>query len=428
MKKPYKDEFDKQRRSFLGMLGAAGVSQGLLRASPLVSGIMYSRMAEAQTGVNKIVTFYAGNGALPNMWHGNPGSLPPFSAPLDSVAPHIAMIDGIKAYNPHSGGLTLGHGQIKRVMIKDWGGGESFDVNMGRIIGANRRFPYLIGGIHQNFNGGAPGYSRDNGADISMEQNPFNMFERVFGAAPTSTTTNPKKHIVDGHMEAIKALQSKLGQHEKIRLDSHLTAIEEKARQIESSGGGDSGGGTCSAPTTGNRFSLNMSTIREQFKLFTDIYALAMKCDLVGSATMYFGDDNCELSFQDVVVNGRSYTQTIHTASHDDNGRHADACCDNYPLWLAQRVELTKLQAYMIKKFADEGLLNSTVIAMVSDQGNGDDHLPDRVPVVIAGGGIGRGNKVNANTHLFDVWHSLAVKLGANTNSRYQGYGNNVIF
>jgi hypothetical protein len=48
--------------------------------------------------------------------------------------------------------------------------------------------------------------------------------------------------------------------------------------------------------------------------------------------------------------------------------------------------------------------------------------------VVIAGGGIGRGNKVNANTHLFDVWHSLAVKLGANTNSRYQGYGNNVIF
>ncbi|MGV8835052.1 DUF1552 domain-containing protein [Cellvibrio sp. UBA7671] len=430
MKKPNIDQFDKKRRDLIKLISAAGISKGLLRASPLVSAMMYSRMAEAQSSVDKIVTLYIGNGALPEMWHGQPGNLPPFSAPLNEVADNILMVDGVQARNPHVG-QNLGHGIIKLLMNKGWGGGESFDVNMGRILGAGKRHAYLIGNIHQNFNNQTNGVSRDSGNDAHTYQNPMTMFEAIFGAGTaTPATTNVKKHIVDGHLEAVKALQSKLGQDEKIRLDAHLTAIEEKANQLASDPGTGGGGGSCGSPAALGAFPLNMGTIREQFRAFTDVFALAMKCNLTNSAMLYFGDDNAELSFSGVKVGNDAYNGTMHTAAHDhNNGRKSNSCCDQYPQWLAQRSEATKLQAYMIKKFRDEGLLSSTIVAQVSDAGNGDAHDAARVPIVIAGGGVGNRRSINAsgaNSH--DVWHSLAVKLGANESGRYQGFSNKTIF
>ena len=58
MKKRYKNIFDKERRDFLKILASAGISKQLLRASPLVWGTMYARLAEAQTTVDKCVIVY----------------------------------------------------------------------------------------------------------------------------------------------------------------------------------------------------------------------------------------------------------------------------------------------------------------------------------------------------------------------------------
>lgn len=440
MKKLYKDEFDKRRRNFLKILGAAGISNSLLRASPLVGGIMYSRMAEAAGGlVDKVVTLYIGNGALPEGWHpsysGGLGTLPPFSQALEPVKSRIRMIDGIDAVNPHNG-TALGHGKMEHLLTVNHSQ-DSFDVNMGRIIGANKRFPFLIGGIHQNFNGSGLGHvSREGSVRISAETNPFNMFERVFGAGPTNPTDNRKKYIVDTHLNAVKDLQGKLGNQEKLRLDSHLTAISETEKQIQADSSGGSGSGSCSAAAAPGRFALNMSTVREQFYLFTDIYALAMECNLVGSATLFFGDDNAELSFPDVFLQSpyssspEKYGATMHTSCHDYQfGRDANRCCDQYPQWLGVRGEATKLQRYMIQKFADKGLLDTTIMAHISDAGDGDNHSTPRAPVVVAGGnGVGNGTSQKANGNLFDVYHTIATKLGADQNSRYVKYSSKTLF
>lgn len=441
MKKLYKDEFDKRRRDLLKILGSAGISSTLLRASPLVGGLMYSRMAEAAGGlVDKVVTLYIGNGALPEGWHpassGGLGQLPPFSKPLEPVKNHIRMIDGITARNPHVG-RDLGHGIMEHLLTVDHSQ-DSFDVNMGRILGGTKRFPYLIGGIHQNFNGSGLGHvSREGSVRLSAETNPFNMFERVFGnGQPPAQTGDRKKYIVDTHFEAVKSLQNKLGAQEKLRLDSHLSAISETQKQIENDTSGGGGGNSCSGASAPGRFALNMSTIREQFYLFTDIYALAMECNLVGSATLFFGDDNAELSFPGMTQQTpysstpEPYPATMHTSGHDYQfGRKENKCCDQYPQWLIMRAEATKLQSYMIKKFADKGLFDSTIMMHISDAGHGDEHKPQRAPIVIAGGnGVGNGTSQKANGTLFDVYHSVAAKLGADQNSRYVKYGNSTLF
>ena len=54
------------RRKFLEMVGKAGLSTNLLRASPLVAGIMANRFAHAQDGANKRVVFLFFPGGAPN--------------------------------------------------------------------------------------------------------------------------------------------------------------------------------------------------------------------------------------------------------------------------------------------------------------------------------------------------------------------------
>lgn len=55
-----------ERRRFLDMLGKAGVSAGLLRASAIAGGMMSARFAEAATNDKKFVLIYHPNGAPRN--------------------------------------------------------------------------------------------------------------------------------------------------------------------------------------------------------------------------------------------------------------------------------------------------------------------------------------------------------------------------
>jgi hypothetical protein len=69
MKKIYKNAFEKERRDFLKILASAGITKQLLRASPLLWGVMASRLAEAQTGPNKLMSVYVPNGAMRRKLH-----------------------------------------------------------------------------------------------------------------------------------------------------------------------------------------------------------------------------------------------------------------------------------------------------------------------------------------------------------------------
>jgi hypothetical protein len=409
--KRYKNKFDKNRRDLLKILTSAGISRGLLKASPLVGGMMLSRLADAQTGsVNKSVVIYVPNGALPQYWYPNSTltSFPAMSAPYQSVA---SQCNFLRDLSHHSGG----HGVMP--MNNQWGG-DSFDVNIGRIIGANHPFTYINLGVHSN----GQGYiTKDKGTDVPFEDNPFNAFNRLFanGSGGGTSTPNTKTNIINAHKAAIDALKTKLGSYELERLDSHLTAIEEVQTRLNNLA--NSGGGSCSAATTPSTFALTYDTFRQQANLQADIIALALSCNLTASASIGFGNTQAEFAFPYLSFTG-IYHQSIHGGNNGD---------PTYPHFRETRAHMSSLCAYVIQALSNRGVLNSTIVCETNEMGNGDTHGNTQVPVIMAGGGgaIRRGvsNAGSASYTPRHMLHTAAVLLGANQSSLYQGYETSVI-
>lgn len=409
MKKRYKNIFDKRRRELLKIVTSAGISKGLLRASPLVSGMMFSRWAEAQTGPNKSVIIYVPDGALPEHWYPNSNltSFGPMSQPYSSVASDCNFLVNM---GHHRGG----HGVMPTIINNSWGD-DSFDVNMGRILSQGMPFAYVNLGVHSNGNGVL---TKDNGTEVPFEDNPFNAFSRLFGNLQSGGSSDPTLNVIDAHLEALNALKSKLGTYEQQRLDSHLTAIEETQQRLIDLGGG---GLSCNQATQPTQFPIEFSTFQQQANLQADIIALALECNLTASCTLALGNDGAEFSMPYL-----SFKDTYHQSIHGGNGGDP-----TYPNYRETRAHLSSLSAYLISALKTRGVLNSTVVCEVTDMGNGDAHGSTQVPLIMAGGGgVIRRGVSNAGgtsyTPLHQI-HTAAVALQAHQSSLYQGYQTDVI-
>lgn len=414
MKMRYKNKFDKSRRDLLKILTSAGITRGLLQASPLVGGMMLSRLAEAQAGsVNKSVVMYVPNGALPDHWYPNSNlsSFPAMTQPYQTVANQCNFLRDI---SHHSGG----HGMMPMQLNNSWGG-DSFEVNVGRIISANHPFTYINLGVHSNGHGYI---TKDNSTDVPFEDNPFNAFNRLFGngGGGGGGGGNTKVNIVDAHKDAIDALKGKLGSYEMERLDSHLTAIEETEQRLNDLAGGI--GGSCDEAATPSTFPLTYDTFEQQAHLQADIIALALSCNLTASASIGFGNTSGEFSFPYL----QNFTGIYHQSIHGGNGGDP-----SYPHFRETRTHMSSLCAYVIQALESRGVLDSTIVCETNEMGNGDTHGSTQVPVIMAGGGgaINRGvsNAGGSSYTPRHMLHTAAVVLGANQSSTYQGYETDVI-
>lgn len=371
MKKSYKNIFDKERRDFVKLLASAGITKQLLRASPLVWGAMYARLTEAQTTVNKSMIVYVPNGCVPARWLPNSslsnlGSLA-MSAPYNNVRSQCNFLRGI---NHHRGG----HGVMDTIINNVTWNADSFDVNIGKTVGASRPFTYV------NLACMSSGSITRNGSSmVPPELSPYNAFRRLFSGGGSSTTTtsgsvNPRQAVVDSHKEAITALRNKLGTYEKARLDSHLTAINSfEARLGTSSSSSSSGGTSCNAGTGPSQYALSNDTFEQQARDMANIAALALQCNLTASISLMLGSDDGlfalpYLSYKDV------YHQSIH-------------CCAAGPTFDVTRGHMSTLSANVIQELINKGVINSTIFMEISDMGHGDQHTNSDIPVIMAGAG-----------------------------------------
>jgi len=413
MKKLYKNKFDKQRRDFLKILSAAGISRGLLQASPLVGGMMLSRMAEAQSGPNKSVVIYVPDGCIPELFFPNQNlsNLPVMSQPYSGVANECNFLRNM---THHRGG----HGVMSTIINNQWTG-DSFDVNMGRILSNNMPFTYVNLGVHSNGHGYL---TKDNNAEVAFEDNPFNAFNRLFGNLPSSGGGggggNSKGSVIDAHKQALDALSGKLGNYEKQRLDSHLTAIEETEARLQSLSGGSL---SCNSGNPPAEFPLEYDTFEQQAHLQADIIATALSCNLTASCSLGLGNHQGEFAFPYLNFTG-IYHQSIHGGNNGD---------PSYPHFTETRAHMSSLSAYMIGALRDAGVLDTTIVCEVTDMGDGDGHGSNNVPLIMAGGGgaIQRGvsNAGSSSYTPLNMIHTAAVALGADQHPAYQGYANSVI-
>ena len=395
MKFRYQNRFDKERRDIMKTLAHAGVSAGLLRACSLVGGMMVARATEAQAGPTKSLLLFAAGGALDELWRPS-GSmqLGPMSEPYESVKSQMNFVAG-GTMSPNA----AGHGVMFAHFTGNSFNEDSFDVNIGRTIGANRPLRYLNLGVQCS----ATLLSRQGTSGVPTIDSPASAFSllqsNLGGGGGGGGGSDPRQLYVDRHKEALTVLRQKLGQHEKEKLDSHLASIEELESKIVDTGGGDtpSTGSSCSSVSMPAG---STSSFDETAKLQIEIAMLALKCDITSSVSIAFGEDNHQFTIP-------TYNQVFHQSHH---------CCPGTADYTITAKYMAGLCARTISRAQAEGILNSTLITQVTDMGDARAHNNVNVPLFVAGGGgaIGRGKVTNASgKNVKDLYQAVANVLGA---------------
>jgi hypothetical protein len=400
----YKNRFDQERRNLLKTLAAMGVSPGLFRASALVGGVAMARVAEAQAGPSKHLIMLSCGGALDEHWRPGPNlTLGQMSAPYEPVKGEMNFVVGGKM----SGG---GHG----IMFHRYNDGsfskDSFDVNLGRTIGANRPVKFLNLGVETKDRN----LSRQGSSGLAPLDEAETAFSQLFGGGlvttpptgggapgPTAPANGARLAVVDLHKKAIDALKNKLGSHEKRKLDDHLTAISELQKKLQTPTGPAPErppvSASCMKPTMPGAAG---RTFDDMAKLQIEVAVLALKCDLTASVSLAFGNDSH--NFQ---VPGYG---ECHRSHHCCGGDQSVA-------------EYTKTVAYTsglcartLARLREEGLLASTIVTHVTDMGDARAHANDNVPLFVAGAGIRKGQvTVASGKTQADLFQTVAQILRA---------------
>ena len=397
MKKSNANPLDISRRELLKTFLASGISKTLVSASPLVSGLLLARHAEAAglDSPNKSVVIYVPGGGVHDLWaptgSGDSMALSAMSGGYEGVKTECNFLLNMAHDN-------AGHGRMPRILSNSWSGSgvDSYDVFMGKQLGPNMPFTYVNLGVHSN----GHGYLTRNGnTQIPFEDNPFNAFRLLIGA---SSGSNAKTPILDAHAAAANAIKDKLAGYEIERLDEHLDAISDTQRRLDDLVGGS---GCASAPDA-TEFELGYETFSQQARLQADIAVAALKCNITSSVSIAFGNHQGEFRIPELNYTG-NYHQSIHGGS---NGQA------NYPYYTEMRNHLSSLSAYVIQKLQAGGILDETIVVETTDMGNADTHGAIDVPLMIAGGGsaINRGVSTVGNNsyNQLDMLHTAALACG----------------
>ena len=419
MKNLYKSPLDKQRRDFIKTVAKAGLANGLVRYFGLASAMMMSRAAEAADGPSKVLMIYFAGGAIRSQYlpSGNSTKAKSRGYSDEGVVGDINFLDNATLTN-------AGHGQM-------WGrfaagyGDTSFDIVVGRTVGANHPLSFLNVGVEQT---SSESISRENNKSVPTINDPRTAFARLNSALGSGGSgggddsgggggggggsTAPRRLFVDLHKDAISALRSKLGQHEKEKLDSHTAAIERIESELKDDG--DNNNAQPEAAPVQACGSVSMprasgSGFTSQAQLQMDIAILALSCNITASASIAFGQDQ-----NDFLIPSNIYAAPLHTSHHDNGWQQKYVLTARY---------MASLAAKTVRKAKAAGIMNDTVITQVSDMGNGNLHSNENVPMFVAGAGVRRGTTTNiGGKNQANVYASVANLIGADSHPNFSKY------
>lgn len=399
---------NRERREFLSMLGKAGVSAPLVKASPLLAGLFANRFAHAQgAGNKKFISIYHPNGTYNGQGSGFVSG------------PAVQVYSGLPGVAMRSATISDpgGHGNIARAGGRlEWSGNipanSTIDVQMGRVLQGATPSPYYAFGVRMdhlgsNLNDVA---SIAQGVQSDVGRGPNGALSKIFSGAPPSTTpgggtpTGPtqfdmRQAVLDANRELLNKYKTKFGQDEREKLDTHLGAIEELQNRLdfdqnlatnppEPSGGG---GGSCSA--SGHNFPANSSlSPLEEYKGVGDVAVLALSCGITNSISIQFNETQATW-----IPNTPGDPEAVTGL----NGDHHSANHGGGQALIPQVIAyMHKGVAHLIRRLQEAGMYQDTCIVVWSEMGQGVDHTPSHGPIVIASGsGVSGGSRASSTNH-----------------------------
>jgi hypothetical protein len=220
---------------------------------------------------------------------------------------------------------------------------------------------------------------------LPMEANPRAVFERMFGATSTTdakarlAALRRDRSILDAMADKISALQKALGSQDRVKVTAYLEAVRDVERRIQKA-----------EEQSDRELPLVEKPVgaptdfMEHGKLLLDLQALALQTDLTRVFTFAVAQEQSTRTYPEIGV-----TEPHHPVSHHGN----------MPDKLAWQTRINTyhltLFAYFLEKLrstpdGDGTLLDHSILLYGGAMSNPNIHLHVNLPLVVAGGGVGR--------------------------------------
>ncbi len=244
---------------------------------------------------------------------------------------------------------------------------------------------------------------------LPMETNPRVAFERLFGEPGTReerlARVAKKRSILDSVTEEAGDLERGLGVRDRNRLGDYLDNIREIERRIQrAEAHGQTEATSLDAPIG------VPEAFGDHVGLMYDLVTAAWQADVTRVFTFMMSREISQRTFPQIGV-----SEQHHTVSHHLNDAEKMAKCVRINTYYAGLYSkfLARLKA---TEDGDGSLLDHSFLFYGGGMGDSNVHASDPLPIVVAGGGVGKGHRhveIANRTPVGNLWSTVAAKYGA---------------
>lgn len=350
---------------------------------------------------------YVPNGIMMNGWNpeyeGRLGELPRILKPLEPFKDDILLLGNLT----HNGGRALldgagDHGRCcasyltgvqPRKTVVDIKSGVSFDQIVANRIGKQTRFPSLELGMEDARQAGDcdSGYScaytnnlawRSETQPLPPILDPRVLFERLFGNGVSATPeararqNRIRRSILDFVTEDTRRLEGDLGPSDRRKLDEYLSSIREIERQIERAEKDNAQ----IDPHMDKPYGIP-ADFAEHFKLMTDMMTIAFQSDLTRVMTFLVTHEGTSRPYREIDIPDGHHPLTHHRNNPELMEKVARINCYHTRQFAGWVEKLKSIRE------GDSTLLDNCMIVYGAGLSDGNRHLHEDLPTLIAGRG-----------------------------------------
>jgi len=418
------------RRTVLKALGATV-------PLPFLDAMVPALTALGQTAARPPLRFgavYVPNGVIPGKWfpaaEGSAFEFSPTLAPLEPFRDRLLVVSGLdsvpppppgeRQYNNHADASTRFLTDV--TPSRNLRAGVSVDQIAAKVLSQDSSLPSLELALESVDSGTSCDFGRScvytgtiawagPTSPLPMEHDPSAAFARLFGDGATSDAASrlermqAKNSILDSLLGEVDSLRSKVGAADRTKIAGYLDSVRDVERRIQLA---------VQHNTELPRFDRPAGipeTFQQHAALMFDLQLLAYQGDVTRVVTFMIGRE----------FSGRTYPEIgVPDAHHPISHHQRDP---------VRMEKCAKINRYHVELFAsflekmrntpdgDGSLLDHAAIVYGAGMSEGNGHVPENLPILLAGGGAGRLKsgrhiKFPKGTPLANFHLSLLDKLG----------------
>ena len=247
------------------------------------------------------------------------------------------------------------------------------------------------------------------------EVNPRAAFERLFGNGDPAASLEAsarrlrqRQSLLDYVLDDAHRLEKNLSAPDRAKLDEYLTAVRDLERRIARAAQFP----TPSAPAGASAPEM-FETYEQHMQLMYEVMAFAFQTDSTRIATFIVAHDGSNRPYPTIGIRDGHHDLSHHR--NDEEKKKKLAQINRYHVAQFGRF-LDKLKTI---KEGDGTLLDNCMIQYGSALSNGNEHIPENLPILLAGGGgglaTGRHLRVEEKTPMTNLYRSMLEHVGVRT-------------